>query len=132
MFYFFENPLAACNFSFFTFTFYFTFNSRQNKALPLKIPQIFVRCLGNSKAIKNQDPWKFHIIFLVTLGNSTLLHCLLLFHLLLFESSKFIHIASYVASYICTNIMKWNEVKLYFFQHNKCTFYILQLLKNIC
>ena len=43
--------------------FYFTpGNSRKNKAPPLEIPQIFVRPLGNSKA-KNQESWKFYIIF---------------------------------------------------------------------
>ena len=58
------------NFSFFYFT---HGNSRQNKAHPLEIPQIFVRSLGNFKA-KNQDPrnstlcfldqsWKFHFFF---------------------------------------------------------------------
>ena len=37
-------------------------NSRQNKAPPLQILQNCVTSLGNSKA-RNQDPWKFHIIF---------------------------------------------------------------------
>ena len=37
-------------------------NSRQIKAPPLEIVQICVTSLGNSKT-KNQDPWKFHIIF---------------------------------------------------------------------
>ena len=42
--------------------FYFTLgNFRQNKASPLEIPKNFVISLGNSK-VKNQDPWKFHII----------------------------------------------------------------------
>ena len=50
-------------------------NSWQNKAPPLDIPQNCIISLRNSKA-KNQDPWKFHIIFswspLVSgLGNST-------------------------------------------------------------
>ena len=46
------------NFSFFYFN---TGNSRQNKAKPLDIPQNCVRSLENSKA-KNKDPWKFHIL----------------------------------------------------------------------
>ena len=37
-------------------------NFRQNKAPPLEIPQNCVTFLGNSNT-KNQDPWKFHIIF---------------------------------------------------------------------
>ena len=37
-------------------------NSRQNKSAALEISQIFVRFLGSVKA-KNQDLWKFHIIF---------------------------------------------------------------------
>ena len=46
-------------------------NSRQNKASPLEIPQNYVIPLGNFKA-KNQDPWKFHVIFsLVIPENST-------------------------------------------------------------
>ena len=51
------------------------------RAQPLEIPQIFIRSFGNSK-LKNQDHWKFHIIFywspleislcfLLTPGNST-------------------------------------------------------------
>ena len=51
------------------------------RAQPLEILQIFIRSFGNSK-VKNQDHWKFHIIFywspleislcfLLTLGNST-------------------------------------------------------------
>ena len=52
-------PPTPWNFSFFYFT---PGNSRLNKAPPLKIPQIFVRFLGNTKA-NNQDPRKFHIIF---------------------------------------------------------------------
>ena len=47
------------NFSFFYFI---PENSRESKAPPLEIPQNCVRSLGNSKG-KNQDPWKFHIIF---------------------------------------------------------------------
>ena len=37
-------------------------NSRQNKASPLEIPQNFVTSLENYET-KNQDPWKFHMIF---------------------------------------------------------------------
>ena len=51
--------------------FYFTSgNFREKKAPPQEIPKNRVRCLRNCNA-KNQDPWKFHIIFLVTLRNST-------------------------------------------------------------
>ena len=62
------SPLPPWNFSFFYFT---PGNSRQNKVQPLDIPQNCVKSLGNSKA-KNKDSRKFHITFLVTLGNSTL------------------------------------------------------------
>ena len=37
-------------------------NSGQNKASRLEIPQNCVTLLGNSEN-KNQEPWKFHIIF---------------------------------------------------------------------
>ena len=37
-------------------------NSRQSKYLPIEIPQNCLRSLKNSEA-KNQDLWKFHIIF---------------------------------------------------------------------
>ena len=47
------------NFSFFYFT---PGNFRENKAPPLEIPQNCLTSLGNSKA-KNQDHWKFFIIF---------------------------------------------------------------------
>ena len=59
------------NFSFFYFT---PWNSRQNKAQTLDIPQNCVRSFGNFKA-KNKNPWKFHInyFFLANIGNSTLL-----------------------------------------------------------
>ena len=46
----------------FSFLYFNTGNSRQNKAKPLDIPQNCVRFLENSKA-KDKDPWKFHIIF---------------------------------------------------------------------
>ena len=55
--YFFEKPLE-----FFHFLNFAPGNSRQNKVPTLEIPQIFARSLGSSKA-KNQDPWKFHILF---------------------------------------------------------------------
>ena len=55
--YFFEKPPGIFHF------FYFNpGNSKQNKASSLEIPQNCVISLGISKA-KNQDPWKFHIIF---------------------------------------------------------------------
>ena len=38
-------------------------NSRENKLFPLEIRQNCVTPLGNSK-VKNQNPWKFHMIFL--------------------------------------------------------------------
>ena len=45
------------------FIFHFTpGNSRQSKAPPLEIPRNCVRCLRSSKP-KNEDPWKFNIIF---------------------------------------------------------------------
>ena len=57
------------NFSFFYFT---PGNSRQNKAPPLEIPQIFARSLGNF--IQGQKPRRSleipHYVFFVTLGNS--------------------------------------------------------------
>ena len=46
----------------FLFIYFTPGNSRQIKAPPLEIVQICVTSLGNSKT-KNQDPWKFHIIF---------------------------------------------------------------------
>ena len=47
------------NFSFFNFT---LGNFRQNKALPLEIPQILIRSTGNLK-VKNQDHWNFsHLV----------------------------------------------------------------------
>ena len=55
----------------FLFFYFISGNSRQNKVPPLEILQNCFRSPGNSKA-KNQDPWKFHIIFLATLGNSAL------------------------------------------------------------
>ena len=55
--YFFEKPPGI-----FYFLNFAPGNSRQSKVPPLEIPQIFARYLGSSKA-KNQDPWKFHIIF---------------------------------------------------------------------
>ena len=62
---FFWNP--SWNFSFFYYT---PGNCRQKNAQTLDNPQNCVKSLGNSKA-KNNDPWKFHIIFSVILGNST-------------------------------------------------------------
>ena len=41
-------------------------NFRENKASPLEILQNCVTPLGSSKA-KNQDPWKFHIVFSLSL-----------------------------------------------------------------
>ena len=63
--YLFENPLGI--FRFFSFT---PGNSIQNKAPRIKIPNNFVRLLGNSKG-KNHDLSKFHYFFSVTLGNCT-------------------------------------------------------------
>ena len=50
-------------------------NSRQNKALSLQIPWNCVAHLGNSKA-KNEDLWKFNVIF-----SSSILEIPLLFQL---------------------------------------------------
>ena len=48
-------------------------NPRESKTFVLDIPQSCVAPLGNSKA-KNQDQWKFHIIFfLITDENSSFL-----------------------------------------------------------
>ena len=54
---FFQNPLKFLIFILYSCNF-----PDKTKLHPLEIPQKCVRSLGNSKT-RNQDPWKFHIIF---------------------------------------------------------------------
>ena len=127
-----KSPLWLAIFHFLLSLFTLLLIPDKTKFYRWKFHKYLLDALEIPRASKTKTPGNFTLFSWSPLEiplRCTVYYCFIYYYLS--HQNSYI-IASYVASYIFINIMKWNEVKLYFFQHNKCTFYILQLLKNIC